>query len=74
MRIQTLTHHITKQPIRMLVFDKPEFERNGKQYRIIATRLASGQTWHTIVNEANETKEMEMQEMIKWLGVKEAAK
>jgi nitroreductase len=27
-RLQTLQHHITKQPMRFVVFDTPDFERN----------------------------------------------
>jgi hypothetical protein len=57
-----------------LVFDTPDFARSDKKYRIIATRLAEGLTYHTVKNEAGERREMEMQEMIKWLGTKPAGK
>jgi len=73
-RLETHQHHITREPMRFLVFDTTDFMRNGKPYRITATRLAEGLTYHTVKNEAGERREMEMQEMIKWLGTKPAGK
>ena len=68
-RLETLQHHITRDAMRFLVFDTTDFERNGKPYRIITTRLADGLTYHTVKNEAGDAKEMEMQEMIKWMKI-----
>jgi len=68
-RLETHQHHITRDAMRFLVFDTTDFERNGKPYRITATRLAEGLTYHTVKNEAGDAKEMEMQEMIKWLAM-----
>jgi hypothetical protein len=37
-RLETHQHHITRDAMRFLVFDTTDFERNGKPYRITATR------------------------------------
>jgi len=68
-RRQTLPHHITKDPMHYVVFDTPDFKHNGRSYQIIATRLASGETWHTVKNDKGELKEMENQMILKWLGI-----
>lgn len=65
--LTTLTHWITKKPYKFLVFDTPDFTVSGRRYRIIATQLKNGETWHTIKNiDTRETREIEQAAMHKW--------
>jgi hypothetical protein len=68
-RRESIRHHIRKDLDHYAVFDTPDFKHNGRSYRIIATRKANGETWHTVKNDKGELKEIENLKILKWLGI-----